>query len=101
MPLAEAVKKLIPDGCRLRSGGISDAQFRAWRDTFDAGACPQAGGVSGHAEATIGGRTSYIGTCAGGLTTYHTLIAGAGLLVSVSSVGEHRLGEQVIAGLRP
>lgn len=86
---------------RLKPGGISDAQFRAWRDSFDSGACSQAGGVSGHAEATIGGRLTYIGTCAGGVTTYHTLIADPALLVSASSVGEHRLGEQVIADLAP
>ena len=29
------------------------------------------------------------------------LLMWAALLVSVSSVGKHRLGEQVIAGLRP
>ncbi len=86
---------------RLIGGAISDGQFRAWRDSFDAGACSQAGGVSGHAQASIGGRQTYIGTCAGGVRTYHTLVPERGLLVSISSLGDRRLGEQVLAGLRP
>lgn len=84
---------------RLTAGGLSDAQFRAWRDTFNVGACAQAGGVGGHAQATLGGHVTYIGTCTGGLTTYHTILAGRGLLVSVSSVGDRRLGEKLVAAL--
>ena len=38
------------------------------------GACAQAGGVAGNAETQLGGRTVYIGTCAGGLRTYHAWI---------------------------
>ena len=84
---------------RLASGDLTDAQFRDWRDTFDAGACAQAGGVGGHAEATIGGHDTFIGTCTGGLTTYHTLLASRGLLVSISAVGDRRLGEQLVSKL--
>jgi hypothetical protein len=85
---------------RLRDGGLDEATFADWRASFDEGACSQAGGVDGHAEAVIGGRRTFIGTCAGGVRTYHTLVEG-GLLVSVSSLGDAMLGEQVIAGLRP
>lgn len=84
---------------RLAAGGLTDAQFRAWRDTFDKGACAQAGGVVGNAQATIGGHVTYIGSCTGGLKTYHTILAGPGLLVSVSSVGDRRLGEQLVSAL--
>jgi hypothetical protein len=85
---------------RLRDGVYGEALFRQWRDTFDEGACEQAGGVIGHAEAELGGRSVFIGSCAGGLHTYHTWLAGARLLVSLSAIGERRLGEQLIEGLR-
>lgn len=85
----------------LRSGAMTDERFRDWRDTFDEGACSQAGGVVGHAEAEIRGRTVFIGTCAGRVRTYHVWLAEAGLLVSASAVGERRLGERLIEGLRP
>jgi hypothetical protein len=85
---------------RLREPTLDDPTYAAWRASFDEGACSQAGGVDGHAEAVIGGHETYIGTCAGGVRTYHTLLDG-GLLVSVSSLGEARLGEQVIGGLQP
>ena len=84
---------------RLATGHLTDAQFRDWRDTFDAGACAQAGGVGGHAESTIGGHDTFIGTCAGGLTTYHTILPSKGLLVSISAVGDRRLGEKLVAAL--
>jgi hypothetical protein len=84
---------------RLATGDLTDAQFRDWRDTFDAGACAQAGGVGGHAEATIGGHDTYIGTCTGGLTTYHTILESRGLLVSISAVGDRRLGEKLVSAL--
>ncbi len=82
--------------------GVFDAgYFRAWRDTFDEGACSQAGGVGGHAESQIGGRTAYIGSCNGGVTTYHVRLDGRDAIVSVWSLGGTRLGEQVVAALRP
>jgi hypothetical protein len=83
------------------SGAWSEAWFRDWRDSYDEGACAQAGGVAGTAEAQLGGRTVYIGTCAGGLRTYHAWLADRGLLVSGFSVGDGRYGEQLMTGLRP
>lgn len=86
---------------RLRDGVFDDTFFRRWRDTFDEGACGQASGVAGHAEAQLGGRTTFIGTCAGGARTYHTWLAGERVLVSATAVGEERrLGEKLMAGLR-
>lgn len=85
----------------LRPGVFGDAFFRSWRDSFDDGACSQAGGVAGHAEAQIGGRTAYIGRCDGGVLTYHVRLEDRDAIVSVSSLGETHLGEQVLAGLRP
>jgi hypothetical protein len=86
---------------RLRPGAMTDERFRDWRDSFDEGACSQAGGVTGNAEAQIGGRTVYIGSCGGGVRTYHAWLAEPGLLVSASAVGERRLGERLVEGLRP
>ena len=84
----------------LEPGVMSDAVFRTWRDTYDEGACSQAGGVSGHAEAQLGGRTTYIASCAGGVTTYHVWLASKQRLVSVSAVGPRRFGEEVVKGIR-
>ncbi|MCI0347090.1 MAG: hypothetical protein L0221_16885, partial [Chloroflexi bacterium] len=87
---------------RLREGVMGDERFRDWRDSFDEGACSQAGGVVGHAQAEIDGRTVYIGTCDGGVRTYHVWLTEQNLLVSASAVGEQRrLGENVVEGLRP
>jgi hypothetical protein len=85
---------------RFFVGKPSDAFYRDWRDTFDAGVCEQAGGVSGAAEAEIGGRLVFIGSCASGVRTYHAWLGNRGVVVSVSSVGERRLGEHLVAGLR-
>lgn len=82
-------------------GVFSDAWFRDWRDSYNEGACAQSGGVARNAEAELGGRTVYIGTCAGGLRTYHAWIEDRGLLVSAFSIGEGQFGEQLMAGLRP
>jgi hypothetical protein len=87
---------------QLRAGAMGDERFRDWRDSFDEGACSQAGGVAGHAQTDIDGRTVYIGTCAGGVRTYHVWLVEPNLLVSASAVGEERrLGEQLVEGLRP
>jgi hypothetical protein len=86
---------------RTVPGAWSEAWFRDWRESYDEGACGQAGGVAGTAEAQLGGRTVFIGTCAGGLRTYHAWLEGRGLLVSAFSVGEGRYGERLMAGLRP
>jgi hypothetical protein len=84
----------------LRPGAMSDAKFRSWRETFDAGACSQAGGVTGNAEAQIAGRTTYIGTCAGGLHTYHVWLPAQARIVSISALGDRRLGELLLRALR-
>jgi hypothetical protein len=86
---------------KLRPGRYSTTMFRAWRDTYDAGACGQAGGVGGHAQATLGGRTIDITTCNGGLRVYHAWLPERGVIVSLFSLGDRRFGEQVMAGLRP
>jgi hypothetical protein len=84
----------------LKPGVMSDAVFRSWRDSYDEGACSQAGGVGGHAEAELGGRTAYIASCAGGVRTYHVWLPARQRLISVSAVGERRFGEQLVTGIR-
>jgi len=85
---------------RPRVDPVPDEVFRDWRSTYDEGVCAQAGGVAGIAEAEVGGRPTFIGTCAGGVRTYHVLLGNRGLLVSVSATGERRLGERLVEGLR-
>ena len=89
---------------RLRPGVFSDAYFQSWRETFDAGACSQAGGVAGSsAEATIAGHQTFIGHCVGGILTYHVHVLdvpSGDLIVSISSQGTQRLGQLVVEGLR-
>jgi hypothetical protein len=85
---------------RLRDGGLfGDDYFRDWRDSFDEAVCSQAGGIDGHAEAEIGGRTAYIGTCAGGVRTYHVRLNDPDRMVSLQALGAARYGEQILAGL--
>ncbi|MEO8469003.1 MAG: hypothetical protein ABI573_04980 [Chloroflexota bacterium] len=86
---------------RLEPGAVTDAVFRDWRDSYDEGACSQAAGVTGKAEAQIGGRTVYIGSCGGGVLTYHVWLADQGILISASAVGDRRLGEALMGNLRP
>jgi hypothetical protein len=86
---------------RLRQDVFDDALFRSWRDTFNAGACERAGGISGNAEAAIAGHRTYIGSCAGGIRTHHVWLPSRRVLVSVSSTTNGRLGEAVIEGLVP
>jgi len=85
---------------RLKPGIYSDAYFRSWRETFDVGACSQAGGVAGSAEAVIAGRRAFIGHCGGGVLTYHVYLPLDEAIVSVSSIGDRRLGERILEGLR-
>jgi hypothetical protein len=82
---------------RLRPGVFGEAFFRGWRDTFDAAVCEQAGGVEGHAEAELGGRHTYIGTCAGGVHTYHSYLPTRDVIVSSQSAGPALFGEQVMS----
>jgi hypothetical protein len=86
---------------RLNPGAMDANVFRDWRDSYDEGACSQADGVAGHAETEIGGRTVYIGTCVGGLRTYHVWLEEQEVLISASAVGERRLGERLVENLRP
>jgi hypothetical protein len=86
---------------RLLPGGFGDAGFRGWRDSYDEGACSGAGGVVGHAQAQIAGRTVYIGTCDAGVRTYHAWIEDKNLLVSASAAGDRRFGELLMRDLRP
>ena len=55
--------------------------------------------MSGPAEAELDGRTVYIGTCAGGVHTYHVHLEDQDVLVSVNAVGESRLGEELMKTL--
>jgi hypothetical protein len=81
---------------QLRPGVFGEVFFRGWRDTFDAAVCEQAGGVDGHAETEMGGRQTFIGTCAGGVHTYHVYLPSRDVIVSAQSAGPALLGEQVM-----
>ena len=85
----------------LRPGVFDEAYFRSWRDSFDEGVCSQSDGLAGHAQAVIGGRTVFIGRCEGGVTTYHVWLGSDDAIVSVSELLDSRLGERIMAGLRP
>jgi hypothetical protein len=84
---------------RLRPGVFDEELFRSWRASFDEGACSQAGGLARTATARLGGREVHIGTCAGGVRTYHAWLGNSRVLVSVSSLGERRLGERLVEAL--
>lgn len=86
---------------RLRPDTWSEAFFRDWRDSYDEGACGQAGGVVGNAEAELGGRPVHITSCAGGLLVYHAYLPERDVIVSLFSLGERRLGERLMGDLRP
>jgi hypothetical protein len=101
VPGASAADDLaIVSVVRLRDSTRDEAWFRDWRDTYDEAACGPAGGVIGNAEAELGGGTVYIGSCRGGVRTYHTRVEGAGIVVSVTALGNRRLGEKVMAGIQ-
>ncbi|HUG30507.1 MAG TPA: hypothetical protein VMQ65_08365 [Candidatus Limnocylindria bacterium] len=85
---------------RLRPDRFTLDTYRQWRDSYDAGACTAAGGVVGHAEAEIGGRTAFVTSCAAGLHTYHVWLEEQDVLISASSLGEARFGEKLLAALR-
>jgi hypothetical protein len=86
---------------RLRPGVYSDEMFRDWRDSYNEGACGQAGGLGGNAEAELGGRTVYIASCNGGVHVYHAYLPERGVIVSLLSLGTKRFGEQLMGNLRP
>ena len=54
---------------------------------------------TGHAEAEIAGHQTFIGTCAGGVHTYHVHLPDRDVIVSMQGAGEGRFGELVVAGL--
>jgi hypothetical protein len=84
---------------RLREGAFSDELFRSWRESFDEGACSQAGGVVRTAVTQIDGRDVYVDSCEGGLRTYHAWLPNSRVLVSVSALGDRRLGELIVQEL--
>ena len=90
---------VIVNVVRLRDEVFSDEWFRDWRDSYDAGACDAAGGIRGNAEAEIDGRTVFIGSCEGGVLTYHVRLDDADLVVSMHGLGPRRFGEQVAGDL--
>ncbi len=73
----------------------------AWEQQYDEAACSRASGIAGRGETTIGGWLTQTATCAGGVLAYHVQIVDRGILVSISSVGPRKLGEQVVAALGP
>jgi hypothetical protein len=86
---------------RVRPGVFDDAWFRSWRSTYDVGACEIAGGVEpGGAVSEIGAHETHIGSCTGGVHTYHVHLPSPDRVVSITAAGEGRFGERVVAGLR-
>jgi hypothetical protein len=85
---------------RLRPGVYAEAWFRSWRSTYDDGACQVAGGVApGSAVSQIGDHETHIGSCQGGVHTYHVFLPGPDRVISITALGERRFGERVVAGL--
>jgi hypothetical protein len=85
----------------LRDPSIGEAGYRTWRDSYDASACASAGGVAGQAQATMSGRVVYIGSCNGGVLTYHVRLGQGAIIVSATSIGPMRLGERVMKAIKP
>ena len=85
---------------RLRPDKLTDDIYRQWRDTYDEGACSGAGGVTGHAEATLDDRTVYITSCVQGLHAYHVWLQDQSILISASAIGDRRFGELLMDNLR-
>jgi hypothetical protein len=58
--------------------------------------------VSAHAETDIAGRHTFIGTCQGGVHTYHVHLATAAgdVMVSMQGLGDGSFAERIVAGLR-
>ena len=80
---------------RLRDATLDDAWYRSYRDSYDTGACAQAGGVERHAESTMGTNHVFIGSCAGGAFTYHVRMPTDPIVVSITAAGPARLGERL------
>jgi hypothetical protein len=101
MSAAPAEDFAVVSVIRLRDPHADDAWFRAWRDSYDAAVCAQAGGVKRNSETAIGTHTVFVGSCAGGSFTYHTRIADGAIVISINSVGPANLGRTVMEGLAP
>lgn len=84
---------------RLRPGIYSASFFGQWRQSYDAAACAQAGGVSSHLQQVLGARTVEVTLCTGGARTLHAHLAGD-ILVSITAVGDRKLGDLVMTALR-
>jgi hypothetical protein len=85
---------------RLRPGRFTETIYQQWRDSYDAGACADAGGVVGRAQATIDERTVYITSCTASVRTYHVWLEQVGILISASAIGDGRFGELLMDNLR-
>jgi hypothetical protein len=85
---------------RIRPAAFGDEAFRQWRDSYDQGACAAGGGVIGNAEATLGGRQTFITSCVGGMHTYHVFLKDQGIVISASAIGTGRFGEVLVTNLR-
>ena len=86
---------------RLKPLVFSNAFYLSWRQSYDQGACSQSNGVESTSTTTIAGRQVFVGTCAGGASTYHIHLAAPDRLVSITSVGTSHYGALVLAGLTP
>lgn len=98
-PATEADDLAIAAVIRLRPDVFDEAFYQEWRDTYNEAACEVADGVESETSTEIGGHPAYVGTCLGGAETFHTYLEDQGFIVSVTSTGERRLGEQIIAGI--
>jgi hypothetical protein len=80
---------------------FDNAWYVSWRESYNQGACSQSSGLQGTRSATIGGLPVFVGTCAGGATTYQVHLPAPDRVVSITSVGTADFGSQVVAGLKP
>ena len=85
---------------RLLPKGLTDNIYRDWRDSFDEGVCQGQDQVVGNSSVTVKGNTVHIGTCANGIRTYHAMLQGKGILISLWETGEKRLGLVILGNLR-
>jgi hypothetical protein len=86
---------------RLKPLVFSNAFYLSWRQSYDQGACSQSNGVESTSTTTIAGRQVFVGTCAGGASTYHIHLTAPDRLVSITSSGTSHYGALVLAGLIP
>jgi hypothetical protein len=85
---------------RLKPDALTDEGYRQWRDSYDEGVCSPNGGITGRAQADIGGRNTYVTSCVEGILSYHVLLEEQDILVSAWSLGEGRFGEKLLASLQ-